>query len=205
MDNDAAGLKTQLTAIKADVTKLLAGLNDANFNWKPDPNQWSIAQGLDHLNVLGSLYLPQFTEKIVQGPPLVGAQNHQMGWLSRFFIKKMEPPISSKFKAPAPFVPAPEKSLDAVVPEFMQLQELLAQQISLANNVDWSRVKVVSPASKLIHFNLTAAFAVITSHERRHLWQAWQIRSNPNFPGRIFRANSGNFSAAAGELGMATE
>jgi hypothetical protein len=182
MQNDAQDLQQQLAAIKADTENLLAGLNDAQFNWRPDANHWSIAQCLDHLNVLGYLYLEQFPAKIAAGPRLTGAPNYQMGWLSRFFIKKMEPPVTTKFKAPPPFVPAPEKPLDEVAPKFFQLQDQLAEQINAARNVDWSRVKLVSPASKLIHFNLTAAFAVLTSHERRHLWQAWQVRKNPDFP-----------------------
>jgi hypothetical protein len=182
MQNDAQDLQQQLAAIKTDTEKLLAGLSDAQFNWRPDANHWSIAQCLDHLNALGYLYAQQFPEKIRDGARLTGAQNYSMGWLSRFFIKKMEPPVTTKFKAPAPFVPAPEKPLATVAPEFLQLQDLLAEQIRSADHVDWSQVKLVSPASKLIRFNLTAAFAVLTSHERRHLWQAWQVRNHPNFP-----------------------
>lgn len=183
MKNDASGLLQQLTAITADTADLLAGLTDASFNWRPEPNQWSIAQCLDHLNNLGFLYLPQLTEKIAQGPKLTGAQNYRSGFIGNYFIRLMEPPVKSKFKAPKPFAPAPEKPLASVGPEFMRLQDVLAQQINSAQAVDWARVKVVSPASKLIKFNLTVAFAVIIAHERRHLWQAWQIRKNPKFPG----------------------
>jgi hypothetical protein len=182
MDNDAPGLKMQLAAIKEDASNLVAGLTDAAFNWKPDAAHWSIAQCLDHLNVTGYLYLPQLTAKIGQSAPSASAQNYRLRWFGKLFVRQLEPPVKTKFKAPKSFVPAPEKLLDEVVPEFMRLQDVLAQEISAADQVNWARVKVVSPASKLIRINLTEAFAVITAHERRHLYQAWQVRKNPDFP-----------------------
>lgn len=183
MDNDAPGLKMQLAAIKQDVTNLVTGLTDAAFNWKPDAAHWSIAQCLDHLNVTGYLYLPQLAEKIEQAAPLAGAQNYRLRWFGKLFVRQLEPPIKAKFKAPKSFVPAPEKPLAEVVPEFLKLQDLLAEKINIADKINWARLKVVSPASKLIRINLTEAFAVITAHERRHMYQAWQVRKNPDFPG----------------------
>ncbi|MBS1809946.1 MAG: DinB family protein [Acidobacteria bacterium] len=182
MNNDAAGLHAQISAVREDAAKLLTGLTESNFNWRPDPNHWSIAQCFDHLNVLGFLYLPQLSEKIAKSSSLSGEQNYRLGFIGKFFVRSMEPPVKSKFKAPKSFIPAPEKSLVTVAPEFMKLQDLLEDQINAAENVNWARVKVVSPASKLIRLNLTEALAIIVAHERRHLWQAWQVRKNPNFP-----------------------
>jgi hypothetical protein len=43
-------------------------------------------------------------------------------------------------------------------------------------------VKARSPVSKRIRFSLGAAFAAISAHQRRHLWQARQLRNDPAFP-----------------------
>jgi hypothetical protein len=51
-----------------------------------------------------------------------------------------------------------------------------------ANGLDLSRARVRSPASKWLRMPLGSGFAVMTAHERRHLWQARRVTSSPGFP-----------------------
>ncbi|MFN7946197.1 MAG: DinB family protein [Blastocatellia bacterium] len=175
---------SQIEAIKRDAAELTAGMTEAQFNWRPAPGHWSVAECLAHLNVTAQQYLPLITASISQARNQ-GWLSHgpfRYGWLGNWFVRTAEPPVKMKFKAPKAFVPPPDQPMAQTVPEFMAVQDQLIALISTANGVDLGRAKVQSPATKLIRLSLGQGFALITGHERRHLWQARQVISDPNFP-----------------------
>ena len=47
---------------------------------------------------------------------------------------------------------------------------------------DWEVQR--SPVTKLLRLSLGQEFALLIAHEQRHLWQARQVRANPQFPGK---------------------
>lgn len=184
MTIDAISLQQQLRAIKTDANNLLAGISDAQFNWRPAPHVWSMAQCFTHLNVFGREYLPQIEEKIIaaQKKHVFGAGHYNVRLLGKFFLNSLEPPVKMKFKAPKIFQPVPDSSLVSVTTEFYQLQDEIINLITQAEKLNWAKVKVTSPVTKLLRFNLTEIFAVFAAHERRHIWQAGQVRRQANFP-----------------------
>lgn len=174
----------QVEALKRDAADLTAGLTEAQFNWRPAPGHWSVAECLAHLNVTAQQYFPLLSASIAearergwlsQGP-------FRYGWLGNRFVRAMEPPVKMKFKAPKAFVPPPDQPRSKTVPEFMALQDQFISLVGTANGINLGRARVQSPATKLIKLSLGQGFALITSHERRHLWQARQVISDPNFP-----------------------
>jgi DinB superfamily len=67
-------LRPQLEAIKkrADITRELASrrlyrLSSEQLLWKSSPNEWSIAQILNHLNLTHSKVIPNFEEALHTG------------------------------------------------------------------------------------------------------------------------------------------
>ncbi|MGH7531540.1 MAG: DinB family protein, partial [Gemmatimonadales bacterium] len=63
-----------------------------------------------------------------------------------------------------------------VLPEFQAIRDALAERIRQADGLDLRRLKVISPASRLFRMPLGAYFQFVTAHDRRHLWQAQQVR-----------------------------
>lgn len=51
-----------------------------------------------------------------------------------------------------------------------------------AAGLDLNHTRFVNPFISVIRFSVGTGFQVITSHERRHLWQAANVRANPGFP-----------------------
>ena len=51
-----------------------------------------------------------------------------------------------------------------------------------ADGLDLARVKVVSPFVRTMKLGLGPCFQFLLAHERRHLWQAWQVRNCDAFP-----------------------
>jgi hypothetical protein len=68
------------------------------------------------------------------------------------------------------------------VAAFAAAQRRYLQSVSAASGLRLSKIKVNSPASPLIKLTLEEAIALMAAHERRHLWQARQVRNHPDFP-----------------------
>ena len=184
MQIDPAALREQLQAINTDAETLLRGLNEAQFNWRPAPRFWSIAQCLAHLNRFGQQFLPTIAEGLAQAAVHNGAPaaSYKLSWLERRFCLLLEPPVRARFKAPARFMPVPDQRLAEVRQEFQAVQDHLAALLQQAERLPWETIKVASPRSALLKLRLPAMLLVVLAHERRHLWQAWQLRKQPAFP-----------------------
>lgn len=176
-------LDRQFAAAKAAASELVGPLNYAQFNWRPGPLGWSIAECLLHLNIVGHRYVrliePALDQARARG--LIGSGPFAHGMLGKWILSNTEPPPKRKFKAGRSFIPPDDQPITAVLPTFAHLQEQLSQQLAQASGLDLARVKVRAPGMPL-RFNLLLTFAWIAAHERRHLWQACQVRSHPGFP-----------------------
>lgn len=177
--------KEQFEANRRDAQDLVAGLDDKQFNWRPAAGRWSIAECLAHLNVTGQMYLPVVDRTIKQAraanPPFAtGPFRH--GVFGKLFLRATEPPAKIKVKAPKLIAPLPEHLLAVVMPAYISLHDQLVRRLYDANGLNLARAKVVSPFSRFFKFSLGHAFAIIAAHERRHLWQARQVRNDSGFP-----------------------
>ena len=175
----------QIDANRRDARDLVAGLSDAQFNWCPAPGRWSMAQCFDHLNVATRKTFPAFDRAIAdaraRGRTAPGPFRY--GWFARWMIRSMEPPPRRRMRAPRIFTPALERRLADAFPEFLAVRDQLVERVHRAEGLDLQRVRVVSPVSRLLRMPLGAYFAFILAHERRHLWQAREVRRAAGFPG----------------------
>ena len=67
--------------------------------------------------------------------------------------------------------------------EFRQHGDEWATCARAGDGLDLKRIKVASPAMKLMRFSVGAYFRISTAHERRHLWQAEQVNQEGNARG----------------------
>jgi hypothetical protein len=191
MTPELQALLEQLEAIKAEGQAVSAGLSNAQFNWRPSPERWSIAECLQHLNVAVSRTLPAFDRAIGEGrsksrtAPAGPAGPFRHGWFSRWMIRSMEPPPKRRMRT-FPIFALPVGGTYAaaqVVPEFLAVRDQLAERVRQADGLDLGGVKAVSPVNRLLRLPLGAYFQFVIAHDRRHLWQARQVRSAPGFGG----------------------
>lgn len=181
---ELASYLSQLGALRDDATGLLGGMSEVQLNWRPTAERWSIAQNLTHLVVIGRLYLPQFDAAIVRA--------REKGWrkpgpfeygaLGNWVIAQMEPPPRRRMRAPKMFKPQPVQPLDRVRDGFLSLQGELEQRVQAANGIDLRRAKVATVFTSLLRLPLGQAFQALLAHERRHVWQARQVRVASGFP-----------------------
>lgn len=181
---DLEDYRRQIEAINEDAHDLLAALSEAQVNWRLTPAHWSIAECLDHLTVTNRELMERIEAAIddARSKGLTARGPFRYGIIGNMIVRSMEPPVKMKFKAPKIFKPRPEHALEAVAREFFKTQSELLSLIEAANGINLARVKITSPVTKLIKLSLGQAFGLIATHERRHLWQARQVKSNETFP-----------------------
>ena len=181
---ELAELDRQFAAAKAEASELVNGLKESQFNWRPDARIWSIAECLQHLNIVGDRYAHVLEKTLAEARArgLVGQGPFGYGWLGKWILVNTEPPPKRKVKAARSLTPAYGQPITAVLPTFLHLQEQLALRLEQANGLDLARVKVPVPGFGPVKLNLHITFARIAAHERRHLWQARQVRNHAAFP-----------------------
>jgi hypothetical protein len=180
MEAELAGLLEQVQAVRERARRLLDGLDEATFQWRPHPGVWSIADCIAHLNVVAKLFFDVIDRGLER--PVRGQGPFGYGRLERWFLRSMEPPVTRKVRAPRKFRPGSVARLDVALAEFLANQDRMEERIRQADGLDLARTKVASPVTSLIHYSLGIALQVMVSHERRHLWQAEQVRAHAQFP-----------------------
>ena len=173
----------QIEDVRGQLQRLMFGVHDAGFLWRPEESRWSISECLVHLNVTASLYVSAIDRALKTARPASSPDElPRRGWLGRWMLNTLEPPIKRRFKAPNAFAPDAGKPLDDVVPEFIRYQDEIQKRLLAANRFDLWRTKVKSPAMPLLKFSLGETFAIIAAHERRHLAQADAVKESDGFP-----------------------
>ena len=176
----------QIEAIKLEGQAVAADLSDAQFNWRPRPGSWSIAECLQHLNVGVTQALPAFDRALAEGRAnsQTAAGPFRYSWWSRMMVASMEPPPKFRMKAPRLIrvkAGATSYSRADVVAQFAVVRDQLAERVRAADGLDLAHITVISPVNRMIRMSLGGYFNFILAHDRRHLWQARNVRTAPTF------------------------
>ena len=177
---DIEALEQAFDAIERDARALLEGLTAAQGVWRPQPTAWSIAHCLDHLATANRVYLGAMeppAERALQrgrlrrGPAVPGL-------IGAWFVRTLEPPVKPRFKMKAPkkIVPRPSPPLDDAAAQFSASQADVRAFLRTYADIDLAGVLFPNPFVRGVRFSLATGLHVIVAHERRHLWQAWNVR-----------------------------
>jgi hypothetical protein len=171
--------QSHFRALKREATALVDGTDDAVLRARPDPETWSVAQVFDHVNTAGWLLLTPLEEAIQDGHERgpYGTPPFRYGFVSRWFVRSMQPSSGWTFTAPSVFEPEGPETLypGETVEEFRALQDQFASCVADADGLDLRRIRVASPAVPLLRISLGAWFEATLAHEERHLEQARSV------------------------------
>jgi hypothetical protein len=173
-------LSRELDAAQDDAAALVQGLDAAGGAWRSEPGSWSIAECLDHLATANRVYLrvmqpaadqARLRGRLRRGPALPGV-------LGRLFIKWMEPPVRPRMRGKSPRLirPRDQPPLENAYADFLQQQDQVRAFVAGYADIDLAGVTFPNPFIGGLRWSLATGLHVITSHERRHLWQAWNVR-----------------------------
>mgnify|MGYP001195916890 CR=1 FL=1 len=173
-----ASVRDELQEASARFHRLVDTLDETTWGRSPVPGKWSIARCVEHLNMTSAAYLPifraAFKEARVAGM-IAKNPNYELDFWGWLLFKSIEPPIRFKMKTPDPFVPPTIEPKVKVVAEFDSLQREIAGVLEENGDLDFAKVKIVSPFNAKVKYSAYAAYRIIPAHQRRHLLQAEHV------------------------------
>jgi len=179
MHEQLENYRTSFLALKDEATALVTGVDEDLLRRPPDSDTWSVAQIFDHVNTAGWLLLNSMEQAIPEahenGP--YGEPPFRYGFVSRWFVRSMDPSSGWTFTAPSVFEPETAETLYAgeAVEEFRALQDQFAHCVVDADGLDLRRLRVSSPAVPLLRISVGAWFEATVAHQQRHLEQARDV------------------------------
>jgi hypothetical protein len=166
----------EFVAAQRKLHRMADSTPEAWWSRRPDPNRWSAAECVAHLNLTALAFLPLIRRALDEAVGLGGGvpvrfRRDFTGWM---LWRTAGPPPRFRVRTTAPFVPTGADPLPDLVGTFDSLQ---AEQIACVHQADGRpvhRVKIVSPFDPRLRYNLYACLTVLPRHQERHLWQAEQ-------------------------------
>ena len=178
--SDIRALHEQLDAAERDARAIVDGLSEEQGTQRPRPGAWCVSECFDHLATANRVYLramkaaadhARTRERYRRGPA-------KPGLAGRLFMFTLEPPPRwwSKLKAPRKIRPREAPPLADSLASFAASQRDVRAFLRSTADLDLARIRFINPFVRGIRFSVATGLHVITTHERRHLWQAWGVR-----------------------------
>ncbi|MEO5787515.1 MAG: DinB family protein [Gelidibacter sp.] len=160
------------TRLNINQAEYFSTLSTINLNWKARPNNWSILECLEHLNLYGDFYIPEINKKI-ESSKATSKKNFKSGVLGNYFAKSMLPKEKlNKMKTFKDKNPSGSTWNKTTIARFISQQEQLLNLLDKSRNIDLNKTKTARSITNLIKLKLGDTFRVIVYHNERHLVQA---------------------------------
>jgi uncharacterized damage-inducible protein DinB len=175
---EAEDLLRRFAALGVHARSLCGDLSDADLLHSPAPGAWSVAEVLEHLVLGDRLYLDTLRERCADARAR-GRMSRGRRWkaslVGGLLERSLRPAATRKMRAPRVLQPGPSPRPGALGAYLAQLEEIAASVRQNAD-LDWQRVRLTSPVSRLVRMNLGDAYHVLASHGERHLGQIERAR-----------------------------
>jgi len=181
--NDPQDWIAGINLCKNDVVLLTKDLSDEQFNWKPSPKKWSVAECLDHLIVSGNKMIPYMTKGVAKGHKrkMFGDAPFFTGFVGKWFLSgsgKGGKPMP----APKVFIPSSSDfKKKFVLDEFMLLQDSYLSLLEQSEGLNLSKIYVRSAITPFLRFNLATWFQAMPGHQLRHFDQIRRVLNSEGF------------------------
>jgi len=166
-----------LESTKKGVLEATHGLSEAQWNFKPGPERWSVAEVMEHLAAAEDL-LRGMTQDVVAKSPVVAPRSAEEVKKTDEGVLRMIPDRSQKAQAPEPLKPtnrfgSPAAAQKHFVESRTQTEEFLKSTPGLRAHVG------DSPVGKLDGYEF---ILLVAAHSERHTKQMLEVKADPNFP-----------------------
>lgn len=151
--------------------ELVGPLSASQWETRPAPGEWSVAECVAHLNLTAQAFLPLLDDALAQaGAAASRGQRFRMD-LTGWFIWLMTA-LRVPVKTTEPFVPKAVPPRASALTEFDALQAEIGGRLARAQGLDLTGIRIVSPFDRRLRYNVYAALRLIAEHQDLHLRQA---------------------------------
>ncbi len=164
-----------LETTKKNVLEATKGLSEAQWNFKPAPDRWSVAQVMEHIAAAEDFIRDLVKEKVMMAP--AGEAGRDVKKTDEGVLM-MVPDRTTKAQAPEPLVPTNRfGSPDGSIKHFVESR---ATTVNFLKTTTGLRDHVAdSPLGKLDGYEFVL---LIAAHSERHTKQINEVKADPNFP-----------------------
>jgi hypothetical protein len=165
-----------LEKTRAGVLAATKGLSEAQWNFKPAPDRWSVAEVAEHLAAAEDFLMDMVHEKLMKAPPRPDGEDVKS--IDEFVLQKV-PDRTVKVQAPEPLRPtnrfgSPKESLK-------HFKEGRAKTIKFLKQAEDLRAHAVdSPLGKKLDGYQWVL--LVAAHSERHTKQIDEVKADPAFP-----------------------
>jgi len=182
MKNDTAAISAEIEQITNDFRTAFGSLSEAQLNWKPCPDSWSVAQCIDHLIKSNDEVKPRIDAKINGGKNSFWEQWSPLTGFFGNFLKNGLSSDKKKFKAPSKTIVPPSEVEPGIVDRFAENQKIVINDINAMADLDWDKTVITSPFLGLMTYRLRDGVGILIEHEKRHFRQAKRVTQTEGFP-----------------------
>jgi hypothetical protein len=170
----------ELESSRKTFLEATSGLSEAQWNFKPAPDRWSVAECAEHIGVTEAFILKMITEQALKGPAEPEKRAEVQGKDSSIMVTAVD--RSAKFKAPEVIQPTRRWATSGEITK--NVLENRARTIEFVSTTqdDLRDHFMDHPVFKTLD---TYQWILLTSaHMRRHTAQILEVKADPNFPKR---------------------
>ena len=164
-----------LESTKKDVLDATTGLSPAQWNFKPAPDRWSIAECMEHIAAAEDFIRDNIANGVMKAP---AAPGRDVAAIDAAIIENV-PARKTKVQAPEPIKPtnrygSPEGSIKHFVESRAVTEEFLKTTSGLRDHAADSPAGTKWDAYEFI--------LLIAAHSERHTNQIKEVKADPNYP-----------------------
>ena len=168
---------SELHATRKTFLDSVAGLSVAQWNFKPAPDRWSIAECAEHIAKSEDYFFDIATRKMMTSP--AAPEKRGQGNARDEEVLKGVEDRSHKAQAPAPLRPTGKLSRQAVVAAFKKSRDHTIDYVE--KTPDDLRVHF-APNSQFHDLDAYQMILVIAGDTQRHVEQIREVKTDPRFP-----------------------
>jgi hypothetical protein len=175
-------LLIELDCATLDARKVAGDLSPSQLSWQPPGGGWSIAQVLEHLALAHEAYL-NVMRPLIYARDAAHAEGGVASWEPSLMGWMVVAALRANRKLPAPPIfRVKGEPRDGVLDAFTNHQHVITTFLRAASALDWTHVRLSSPAGRWVRLNLGDAFMILTVHAQRHIKQMGAVRDLAGFP-----------------------
>ncbi len=180
MNNKLQEITTALTEHREALCQSVQDLSQAQLDFHPDSDNWSIGEILNHLAIVEG-FITQLGGNLLQKAVEMGlgadtSNDSVIHCLDQFEIERPK----ERANAPAPVLPKAGNPKAELLAALGNTRKGLLDIMEKASNYDLKQL--IAPHPFLGDFNLYQWFLLVGKHEQRHTGQIAKVKATTGFP-----------------------